>query len=347
MQRLVTRLERWTLILLSTIAGLFIGVQSLTGQAATSNGAGFTVQMVPNSQQTTGITNYFDLTVKPGQTGTVQMRVVNLTKQRLRLQLTSNTGYTTTNGTESYDLAKLGTKSTAQYQLRDLFKTPAKLTLDPAETKLVTVPYQVPAAGFKGILEGAFYFLNLASGSEQATNQKGFYLHNRYAVALGLVLRESTASKVKPKLVLKHIGTGIEQRQKFSPAISVRLANVAPQLLKKMTIDGRIYDQSNRLNYRTKRSGLGMAPASNFDYLINTGNKRLAAGKYRLHLVATAGGQRWVFDQQFTISRTAANKANAETPRNLQWLWWLLLVIVILLVIWFAYRIGKHQAKKK
>lgn len=343
----VTRLGRWWLILVSVLAGVLVRPSAITGQAATGNGAGFTVQMVTNPRQTTGINNYFDLTVKPGQTGTVQMRVINLTKQRLQLRLASNTGYTTTNGTEAYDLTKLGAKSTAQYQLRDLFKTPTKLTLDPGATKLVTVPYQLPKSGFEGILEGAFYFLNLASGSEQATNQKGFYLHNRYALALGLVLREQTSVKVKPKLVLKDIGTEIDQRQKFSPAISAKLANVAPQLLKKLTIDGRIYDQSNRLKYRTKRTKLGMAPASNFDYLINTGNKRLAAGRYRLHLVATAGSQRWVFNRHFTISRSAAAKANAETPHDWRWLWWSLLMIVILLILWLTYRFGKHQAEKK
>jgi len=90
-----------------------------------------------------------------------------------------------------------------------------------------------------------------------------------------------------------------------------------------------------------------MAPASNFDYLVNTGNQRLKAGKYRLHLVATSGRQQWVFNRQFTISSTAANKANAQTPRDWHWLWWLLLILIVLLIIWLAYRFGKHQAEKK
>ncbi len=346
MQRPVTRRRLWWLILLSVV-GLFVSLRPVISQATTGNGAGFTIQMVPNPRQTTGVTNYFDLTVKPGQTGTLQMRVINLTKENLHLQLASNTGYTTCNGNEAYDLAKLGTRSTAQYHLNELLKTPAKLTLAPTATKLVTVPYQIPETGFDGVLEGAFYFLNLSSGVSQSTNQRGFYLHNRYAVALGLVLRQNTTPVVKPKLVLKKIGTGIEQRKKFSPAISVKLANVAPQLLKKLTIDGRIYDQNSRLKYRTKRTGLGMAPASNFDYLINTGNKRLSAGKYRLRLVATAGKKRWVFNRQFTITKAAADQANAETPRDWRWLWWSLLIVLVLLVLWLAYRFGKYQAEKK
>ncbi|MDQ7937011.1 DUF916 and DUF3324 domain-containing protein [Lactiplantibacillus sp. WILCCON 0030] len=342
------KLRRWWLIFVSVLGGLYLAnAQPVIGQAASGNGAGFTIQMVANPHQTSGVTNYFDLTVQPGQTGSVQMRVINLTKQTLHLRLASNTGYTTSNGTEAYDLSKLGTRSTAQYQLNQLFQTPAKLTLAPSATKLITVPYQMPKQGFNGILEGAFYFLNLASGSRQVTNQKGFYLHNRYALALGLVLRQNAKITVKPKLTLNKIATGIEQRQKFSPAISVNLANVAPQLLKKLTVDGRIYGDNNRLKYRTKRSGLGMAPASNFDYLINTNNQRLAAGKYRLHLVATSGSQRWVFNRQFTVTKAAADHANAETPRDWHWLWWLLLIIIILLVIWLAYRFGKHQAAKK
>lgn len=343
----MTKLKQRWLLGLIVLGGFLVGLWPSASQAAVTNGAGFTVQMVSNAHQTKGIENYFDLTVKPGQTGTVQLRVINLTKQTLHLQLNSNTGYTTSNGTEAYDLAKLGQKSTAQYQLAQLFKTPAKLTLAPATSKLVTVPYQIPKHNINGILEGAFYFLNLASGAEQATNQKGFQLHNRYALALGLVVRQDGQPVVKPRMVLKGVSTGIEPRQKFSPAISVKLANTAPQLMTKLKIDGRIYDQNNHLAYQTKRHGLGMAPASNFDYLINTGNHRLKAGNYRVHLVATAGKQRWVFDRHFTISRKAATKANAETPRDWRWLWWLLLLLLILVVIWVAYRLGKHQAAKK
>ncbi|MFC6181038.1 DUF916 and DUF3324 domain-containing protein [Lactiplantibacillus daowaiensis] len=317
---------------------------------AATNGAGFAVQLVKNSRQSTATSSYFDLQVKPNQTGTVQMRVVNLTQKTVRLQLNANTGYTTSNGVEAYDKATLGELSTAKYQLKTIFKVPHKITLAPAASKLITIPYTMPADSFNGILEGAFYFLNLDKGPAQTTNQKGFQIHNRYALALGVVLREHKTPKVKPDLALTGMTTGSDQQSKFSPAIGVKLANTQAQLLTHLKIDGRVYDATGQLQFKTVRKDLGMAPNSNFTYLINTKNQRLAAGKYRVRVVATAHQQRWVFTRYFTVTKSQANKVNQQVPRDWHWLWWFLIIVVILLIIlliWLAYRYGQRKGQQQ
>lgn len=336
------RLVRW---LIGLVVLLGCGLGARPAQAAT--GAGFTMQMVPNSAQTTGQQGYFDLTVKPNQTGVLRFKLVNLTNGTLKLKVAANTGYTSANGIEAYDRHQLGTRSATRYQLKDLVKVPATVTLEPGATRLVTATYRMPAERFTGVLEGAFYVLNPATGDRQATDKRGFYIHNRYAMELGLVFREQTSVKVQPNLKLTRVSAQVDAANKFSPAVSAHLVNTRPQLLKHLTIDGRVSDANNQLLYKTKRTHLGMAPMSNFDYLINTSNQRLKPGRYQLRLVATAGKQRWVFERHFTISAKQAEHANRETPRNWQWLWWLLLILLILLALYGAYRFGRRQAKEK
>lgn len=339
----------WLILLLCST--LITGQWTTSKAHAANTGAGFTVQMVKNPRQRTATTGYFDLQVQPGQTGAVQMRVINLSKQTLHLQLHANTGYTTANGIEAYDLTTLGNRSTAQYQLQTIFKAPQNLTLAPAASKLVTVSYRIPQTKFKGVLEGAFYFLNMAKGTGQTTNQAGFQIHNRYALALGLVLREQDTSTVKPTLKMQGITTGSDQQSKFSPAVGVKLANTQPQLLTHLKIDGRIYNANGQLKYQTVRQKLGMAPTSNFTYFINTNNKRLAPGKYKMRLVATAHHQRWLFTRNFTVTKAQAEKVNQQVPRDWHWLWWLLLVLLILLLLilllWLVYRYGQRKGESQ
>lgn len=346
-RKMLKRTGQWLGLVMAL--GLLSWLNCQPAQAA-NTGAGFTVQMVKNSRQRAATTGYFDLKVAPGQTGQVQMRVVNLTKQALHLQVHANTGYTTGNGIEAYDKVTLGSLSTAPYQLKSIFKVPTSITVPAAGAKVLTVPYQLPTKAFNGVLEGAFYFLNQATGETQATNQKGFQLHNRYALALGMVLRESDASHVKPALKLTGITTGSDQQAQFSPAVGAKLVNSQPQLLTHLKIDGRIYDQNGQLKFKTVRQNLGMAPNSNFTYLINTGNKRLAAGQYKLRLVATAKHQRWVFTRTFKVSKAQADKVNQQVPRDWHWLWWVLLALAILLIIlllWLVYRYGQRKGREQ
>ncbi|MFC6315416.1 DUF916 and DUF3324 domain-containing protein [Lapidilactobacillus achengensis] len=314
-----------------------------------ADGAGFTMQVVDHPKQYRPDVTYFDLLVKPSEQGQLSVRLRNQTAKQIKVELAVHSGYTNEAGYEMYDLAKLGKRSTAPFQLSQIFGGSQVVELAGNADKVVSFAYQMPDQAFTGILEGAVYAKSLAKSERQETNQRGFYLHQKYALALGLVLREDVKTKVRPELKMGKISTAVDSTASFSPAVTANLANVQPQILTALTIKGQVLDQQGQKLYQTKKTGLGMAPSSNFNFHIATDNQRLQAGKYRLRIVATSHDQKWTFEQPFTITRAQAAKGNESLDANKRNKWGLRigLSLLVLLILYLIYRWGRRQGRKQ
>lgn len=315
-----------------------------------ADGAGFAVSAVIPSNQYNQNASYFDLKMKPNQVEQVQIQVQNLTNQEKYLTAYPNTGYTSDAGVEAYNRHQLGRRSQATYLFSDIISQPQKIVLAPQQSKKITFTIQMPAQNYHGILEGAFYFLDTKSSNGQTTNQKGMTIKNRYALALGVVLREDTTTKVAPKMTLNKITAGIQDTANFSVATKVNLANTRPTLIHNLKIVGQISKtKHSKVLYQTKNTGLGMAPNSNFNYSIDWQNKAMKSGKYHLHLVATAQKHHWVFDRDFTITQHEADRVNkhANVEHNWTWLWIILGILLLILLLIAVYLIGRRTGHKK
>lgn len=68
-----------------------------------------------------------------------------------------------------------------------------------------------------------------------------------------------------------------------------------------------------------------------------------------MHLTATSGKYKWVFDRNFNINRAEASNVNkkANIERNWTWLWILLGALLVLLIFLLAFFIGRRSANKK
>ncbi|WP_412989458.1 DUF916 and DUF3324 domain-containing protein [Pediococcus siamensis] len=275
-------IQFFLLVTIVITGGLF------TDKTVRADEATFTVSRIASKQQNDTSVSYFDLKLKPNQTTQIQVKVTNLSNQTLHLIASPNTGYTTDSGTVAYDLKKLGSKSTAPYQLETILGGQQKVTVPAKGSKVVTFPIKMPATPFKGVLDGALYFLNPKTSQTTATNKKNFTIKNRYALALGVTIHEDTQTTVLPKLKLGTIKTGTAQADKFSPAIQVNVINSQAALAKKLHITSQVSKDGKTL-YKTNTKNLTMAADSNFDYAITTNHAALQAGTYHLHMVARSG----------------------------------------------------------
>lgn len=321
---------------------LFGGVQTV--RAA---GSGFTVTANLPSNQYNQAVSYFDVLMAPGAKQTFTVTVKNLENQSKTIKAEANTGYTTDDGQESMNRHELGVLSTAPYQFNQIFGDVQKITLKPNETKQVTFTAQMPAKAYSGILEGAFYFEDLAAGQAQATNQAGFSIKNKFAMGIGVILRESATVHAQPKLQLQKIK--LSQNNQSNPAILAQLMNDQPATIGQLTIDAIVTEkgQPNKVLFRQKQTNRSMAANSHFNYQIPVGDQWLNPGQYRVHLVASNSQYRWTFNQNFTISLKQATQINRHNQR-FNWFWWLLLAIVIvLLVLGLTYYLGTRKRVKK
>lgn len=315
-----------------------------------AQGAGFTVSAVIPDNQYNKQATYFDLKVSPNQTQTIYVYVQNLTNQNKTIIAYPNTAYTSDSGSEAYNKNNLKGFSKAPYYLSDIFGAPQKITLKPKETKKVAFTMKMPPKKYKGILEGAFYFLDQSTSAAQATNQKGMAIKNRFALALGIVLREDTQTIVSPHLKMNSVKPTIKDTANFSPAVKANLENTRPTMISNMRVKATISKtKGSKAMYTSSQKNMGMAPNSNFNYSIDWNNDALKAGTYHLHLVARSGTFKWVFDRNFTITLSQARKINkkANVVRNWTWLYILIGILLLILIILITYLIGRHAGKKK
>ncbi|GAJ27196.1 cell surface protein precursor [Liquorilactobacillus sucicola DSM 21376 = JCM 15457] len=315
-----------------------------------AEGAGFTVAAVTPPNQFNKNASYFDLKVTPGQAQDISVQIQNLTSAQKKVTVYPNTGYTSNAGVEAYDKNKLNRLSRAPFLLSEILGRPQKIILAPHETKTLTFSLKMPQQKFHGILEGALYFLDDQTSAAQQTNQKGMTIRNRYALALGIVLREDTQTPVAPKMKMNKISAGIQDTANFSAATKVNLENTRPAMIKRLQLVGEISRRAgSKVLYRSTQKNLGMAPNSNFDYSINWRNDSMKVGRYHMHLTATSGKYKWVFDRNFNINRAEASNVNkkANIERNWTWLWILLGALLVLLIFLLAFFIGRRSANKK
>lgn len=336
------KLTKLLLILGILFTGTLVSAHKV--QAA---GASFSVSRVANKNQNDTSVSYFDLKLKPAQVTKVQVKVTNLSNKTLHLIASPNTGYTTDGGAVAYDLQNPGKKSTAPAQLQKIMGGQQKVTVAPKGQRIVSFTVKMPTTTFKGVLDGAIYFLDTKTSSPTATNKKNFTISNRYAMALGMTLHEDTQTIIAPSLALGKIDTGMDNADEFSPAFKVNIINNHAALAKKLHITSQISKHGNVL-FKTNTANLTMAADSNFNYAITTNHTALKAGTYHLHLVAKSGVKKWTFNRTFTITNAQAKKANKHAHIKKSYLiWYILAAILLLLLLIFAFWLGKRSSKSK
>ncbi len=332
-------------LLMATL--LLFGINNVYSSKVEASQSGFTIEAVPNKYQTNKSLTYFDVMLGANKTSTLQVKVTNQTNKVITLLAQPNTGYTSDSGTESYDKSNLNAKeSSASYQLQTLFGGNQQVTVPAKASKIVSFNLKMPAQAFDGVMEGAFYFLRTDT-NQSSSKSKGLTINNRFAMALGVVVR-STGIADKADFKLGKIDVGRISADKFSPAVKVNIINPAKTWTRGMKITSQV-TKDGKVLYETNKTEAGMAPQSNFNYAITTNHQALQSGTFHLKMVIELEGKKWVFDKDFTITKERAEAVNKDSviEKNYTWIWILVGVLLILLLLYGIYRWGKRQGSKQ
>lgn len=311
-----------------------------------ASGAGFTISAnIPDNQYNKDA-SYFDLLMKPGQKQTLNVTIENLEKNEKTLRVSANTAYTADGANVSFNNHDKSNNVTPPYYFNDILSAPETVTLAPNETKQVYLQLSMPSNVYSGILDGAIYVENTKSDAGTETNQRGFKVHNKYAMAIGVVLREHGDVHATPNLKLRQVRVS-RHNYLEKPAVVTRLENEQPASIGQLSINAKVSKQnSDKVILKEKRSGLSVAPNSSFEYGIPMGNKWINAGKYHLHMVATNGIETWKLDRDFEVSFSQAMKLNRNN-KQLWWIWLIVLLVILFIIILITiYYLGYRRRKK-
>lgn len=141
-------------LLLSAISLAFCGLcfQPHEVQAA---GADFTVTPLLGQDQINGTTDYFNLLVTPGQSRPLQVQIENTGQKAKTFAVDLTNAVSQSNGEIGYE-PKGTVDPSLTVPLRSLSsRASQKVTVPAGQTQLVTVPLQIPQAGFTGVKLGS------------------------------------------------------------------------------------------------------------------------------------------------------------------------------------------------
>lgn len=325
----------------------FILNLAINANQVSASGAGFTISAnIPNNQYDKNV-SYFDLLMKPGQKETLNVTIENLENNEKTLKVSANTAYTADGANTAFNTHEKSNRVTPPYYFNDIFSEPQLVQLKPNETKQVYLQVTMPVNMYNGILDGAIRVENTKSDAGVQTNEKGFKIHNRYAMELGVILREHGNVHVTPNLKLRQVRVS-QHNYLQVPAVITKLENEKPASIGRLSFTSRVSKKgSNNAILKEKSSNLSVAPNSTFEYGIPMGNHWINPGKYHLHMKATNGVQTWIFDRDFEVSFEQAMKLNRDN-KKLWWIWLIILLIILFIIILITtYYLGYRRRKKE
>ncbi|HCJ4447830.1 TPA: DUF916 and DUF3324 domain-containing protein [Listeria innocua] len=289
------------LLMLTVFVGLKMNTHKV--EAAEMN---FSVQAVIPENQVDKSKTYFDLKMVPGQEQDIEITMKNDTSKDVVVEMNHHTATTNDNGIADYSGSVKEPDSSLKYDLNDYIQINKEVTIPANGTITTTAHVKMPDELFDGVLLGGFTFIEKEK-SENLEAQKGTQIVNKYAYTIGIQIQETDTSVV-PELILTKVSPN---QINYRNVIQANIQNSKPAIIKDLKIEGKVFKKGDKLPlYETNKTGLRMAPNSNFNYSISMNNEEFKPGKYVFKGIAQSADKEWEFEKEFTIQGAAAKKYN-------------------------------------
>ena len=306
---------------------------------------------LPENQRNSKV-SYFDLKVTPGQTQDLTIQIKNSDSSAHKYVVTPNRATTNDNGVIDYSKSKAKADQSLKFDIKSALSKSQTVEVPAKTTKAVTFKLKVPQKIFSGVALGGINVVQETSASKEKSS--GMTIENQYAYVIGLQLQEEDNVTAKPKMKL----LGVKAKQlNYRNYVTANLQNTQPVIMHGLKIKSYVTNVgSSKKLVTTDKENLAMAPNSNFNFAIGDGTKPLKAGKYTLHLTATAekGKYKWAFTRNFTISAQKAkqlNKTAVGQEKQTNYFWWfvglgVIIIALLGLVIWLLLKNRRHDNDK-
>lgn len=344
------------IIFFISVIALFVGISS---QASASE---FNFAVTPNipDNQVDKTKTYFDLKLSQNTEQDLTMELRNDTENEVTIELSVNSATTNMNGVVEYGPNKIKQDQSLKYNLKDLVTIQSEVKIPGKSKKSVPIHVKMPDEKISGVLAGGITLKEkkVEDNNTKSDTSSGMAIKNEYSYVVALLMRQSTVA-VKPDLLLQRVAAGQNNARNV---IQANLQNPEPTYLNQLKVQAEITKKgSSKVLYHSEKSGMQMAPNSNFDYPIALNGEKLAGGNYHIKIVAYGGksengsftsgkdenglsikySYKWTLEKDFTIKDELAkklNKKDVSIKQDYTWLYFLvalfIALIIVFLVIW-------------
>lgn len=319
-------------IIITLILFLSILVEYKTVSASELNFAA--IPTIPENQLNKEKT-YFDLVMKEDTSQTIEVMLRNDTDKEVTVEPSVHSATTNINGVVEYGKVKGKQDSSLLYNLADIVSVAKEVTIPAKGEVSVPLTINMPKDSFKGILAGGITVQEKESKEKkESKNGEGLAIENRYAYVIGLVLRLSE-EKITPLMTLQSVKP---DQVNARNVITANLQNPTPRFINKLGVKAQITRKnSSDVLFSEDKTGMQMAPNSNFNFPVALNGKKLEAGDYVFKATATSKDDKWSFEKEFTIdSKTAKELNDKDVSIESSYTWIYIVVGCILLILLVA-----------
>lgn len=201
----------------------------------------FAVNAVIPENQVDKNQTYFDLKMEPGQKQTLQVQMKNDTDKEVVVETHANTAITNSNGITDYSVIDPQLDSTLKIPFSKIAKVQKETKIPAKSTITLDVNVEMPNESFDGVILGGLYFKEKENDKEKKS-AKEVQIENKYAYAIGVVLRETDA-QVKPDMKLNEVKPGQVNARNV---VTANLQNIKPAMLKNLSVDAKVYTETGK-----------------------------------------------------------------------------------------------------
>jgi hypothetical protein len=334
------------MIMLALVVLMMVGVMPMNASAQDGT-MNFSVTAVIPENQIDKTKTYFDLMMEPGQVQVLDVLMNNPLDKEVVVENHANTAVTNDNGIVDYSNSKPKLDETLQAPFSAITEVEKETTIPPKSSKTLKVKVTMPNEELDGVVLGGLHFTEKEDASKEAQDKSGVQIKNRFAFAIGVLIREND-KVVKPDLKLGKIQPS---QVNYRNVLKANIQNTQPVIIQDMEVDARITqkDSKNSL-FEQKRTGLRMAPNSNFNFGVSWDNQEFKAGSYTLHMNVTSGSEKWKWSKDFEISSKEAKELNEKAVElkvdNTKWYIIGAIAGAIVLIL-FTFILTQYISKKK
>ncbi len=313
---------------------LFGLLQTLNASAQDKNNEtnSFYVQAVIPENQVDINKSYFDLKMQPEEEQELQVKLVNPEAEPITVSVNAINASTTEEGMIDYTVKGIKDK-TLNYPFESLIKVlETTISLQPYETKIAHFHLKMPKEQYDGVIVGGLRFTkNLP---ENEVKNKEVTIQQRFHYVVGVVLNE-TETTIVPDYEMDAVKVAkSKQGKKMSVIHSIRNKNAA--ISKEIELKMIIRKKGDKAPLiKLEKEHLEMAPNSVMDFPVLI-KRQLQSGKYTSHTQILQDGKKWIFENEFNITKDQAKLVNKEIEDNKvknKVPSWLIVVVIILTVL--------------
>ncbi len=245
---------------------------------------------------------YYHFVGLPGAKKSASLELKNRTDKKIDIEIEINTAWTNKNGLPSYTSNK-NKDSTLTYLIEELVNIEDTVVTIPANgEKIVPIIINYPKAKWEGQVLGG---LRLHENNKKE-EKKG--VENEVAYTVGILLEMENTEQVDYQFRMNNVKANQRNYRNF---IEVNLQNMAPKIIKDMIVQTYIYkgNQSKPV-YELQSDSFRMAPNSNFDIGVPTGDMPVSPGNYHALLKVEVDNQIYEFSKDFVIEQETAHQLN-------------------------------------